>query len=187
MICKCLNFRDVKRFKRLLSSRRRGDISSVRLSRNGEHAVFIDTKPTDCIKVCKIENTTVIATCNLHCVPEFIELIPSSNVVVTIGKNNSLFIMALRDGERSSLNATERRDERLTEILGTANGNSRSKKINFPESLQKQLIENTRALQMKNFSLKLQRTDSADPNPAPPPPEYANKKLSGKSSTCVVV
>ena len=147
-----------KLVKKLLPGRERSEISSVRLSKNGEHAVFIDSQPSECVKVCRLGDSQVIGKAMLHAIPEIVEIVHSSNVIITIGKDKSLFFLCLKDGNREMLARARTRAERLSLILGHGAGQSVSgHQLQIPESVREFMKEQTKAQQTKNFTLEKPR------------------------------
>lgn len=147
-----------KRIKKLLPEREKSEISSVRLSKNGEHAVFIDNKPSECVKVCRLSDSQIIGIAMLHAIPEMVEIVHSSNVIITIGKEKTLFILSIKDDDRGLLAKARTRAERLALILGHSMQESvTGKEIKIPESVREFMKEQTRAQQTKNFTLERPR------------------------------
>lgn len=168
-----------KRIKKLLPTSNKSDVTSVRLSSKGEHAIYIDTEPTPCVKVCRVNNSQVIARCFLHCVPEFLEVIPAMNLIVVIGKDNKkLFMLALRDHDREYDYAN--RADRLALILGVKSDKDISK-IELPEKVREALKESTKSGQIKHLTLNRRDTGVAVVNHA-----HINKKIT-RSSSCALV
>ena len=152
-----------KRVKKLLPRRGKSDISSVRLSRNGEHAVFIDKKPSECIKVCRLSDSQVVGLALLHAIPDIVEIVPSSNVIVTIAKDKNFFILTLKDGDRYSLAGSTSRAERLQLILHDKIGQRPSpEQLEIPVKIRDFLKEQTKLQQTKNFTLERPRRSLTD-------------------------
>ena len=147
-----------KLVKKLLPGRERSEISSVRLSKNGEHAVFIDSKPNECVKVCRLSDSQIIGQAMLHAIPEIVEIVHSTNVIIVIGKDKNLFFLALKDGDREMLARARTRAERLSLIHGhTAGQSSSGKQLEIPESVREFMKDQTKTQQTKNFTLEKPR------------------------------
>ena len=152
-----------KRVKKLLPGRGKADISSVRLSRNGEHAIFIDSKPSDCIKVCRLSDSQIVGVALLHAVPEIVEIVPSSNVIIVIAKDKNFFILALKDSGRDTLAESKTRAERLQLILLDKRGQTHStEQLQICEKIRDFLKEQTKIQQTKNFTLERPRESLTD-------------------------
>ena len=138
--------------KRLLPTVDKSTISCIRLSSKGEHAVFIDTNPTDCVKVCRVDNSQIISSCLLHTVPEVVHVFPALNVLVVIGKNRNLHILALRDCERNYNYRSK--IERARSIMGTECTNDITN-LEVGEKMRELMKENAKVQKMRNLNVDL--------------------------------
>ncbi|KAL4228047.1 hypothetical protein ACF0H5_013483 [Mactra antiquata] len=142
-----------KRVKRLLKGKEKGAISSIRLTSKGRHVVFIDTLPAPCVKVCRISDSQLQARCFLHTMPEFLELIPSLDLIVVLSKDTrKFFLLALREQDRKYKYTNH--TERLAQILGVQSSRDVTR-LELPEKVREALKESTKTQQIKVINLNL--------------------------------
>lgn len=141
-----------KQVKKLLPNRPKSTISSVRLSSKGEHALFIDSSPEPCVKVCRVQDSRLVAQCFLHCVPEILEVVPNLNIIVVIGKESKkLFVLALCDHER--LCGYNSYNERLREILSVKSSSENHLSFELCEKSKEKMKSMAKSQQTKHISL----------------------------------
>ena len=181
--------------KKLLPGREKGEMSSVRLSKNGKHAVFIDSKPSECVKVCRLSDSQIIGKAMLHAIPEIVEVVHSSNVIITIAKDKNLFILGLKDGKREQLTRCRSRSERLALILDSSSEETIiGSQLQIPEAVRDFMKEQTKIQQTKTFSLERPKKSLTDEkihvNENSVEHKHMNNKYvepSKKSSMCHIV
>ncbi|KAL3867039.1 hypothetical protein ACJMK2_044276 [Sinanodonta woodiana] len=149
-----------KIIKRLYHERgvKSSNIRSVRLSMKGEHAVWIDTKPLDCVKVCRIKDSEIIATCCLHTVPDVIEVLTPFNTIVVIGRDRNLYLLSLIETSRKFIGSASSKGERLSMILDYMESEEeedtqRGKEIKIPKSVRDKMKIINKRQQVKTLTL----------------------------------
>lgn len=136
----------------MLPNREKSTISSVRLSSKGEHALFIDTYPEPCVKVCRVLDSRLVAQCFLHCIPEMLEVVPKLNVIVVVGKESKkLFVLALCDHERRC--AYDSYIDRLHEILSVKSASHDNISFELCDNTKEKMKSMAKSQQTKHISL----------------------------------
>ncbi|XP_064609072.1 NACHT and WD repeat domain-containing protein 2-like [Liolophura sinensis] len=64
----------------------RANKALIRLLNEGDYAVWVDSDVSDLLKVCRVSDNTLVATCNLHATPVILEISCQSNGIV-VGTN----------------------------------------------------------------------------------------------------
>jgi hypothetical protein len=152
-----------QKLKRLQDSKLE-KLSCVRLSRNGVHAVWIDTRPTDCVKVCRVADSTVIAACCLHAMPASITFLASADIMVVTSKDRHVYTLALCDPEYVTLPASEYSEERLHSVVRlVSSGGAPHHDIavkTLPATVQEELRQQAEINKRRNMNFEVNTTIS---------------------------
>lgn len=142
--------------------------------------MFIDTLPAPCVKVCRVSDSQLQARCFLHTMPEFLELIPSLDLIVTVSKDTKkFFFLALRDKNRKYKYTNSA--ERLAQILGVQSSRDVTR-LELPEKVKEALKETTKSQQIKHINLNLNE-DKVTMNGG----QQKQQQLRVRSSSCVIL
>lgn len=135
----------------MLPTSKTDGVSSVRFSSGGRNVAFVDVIPAPCVKVCRVLDNAIVAQIFLHCIPDYIEIVPSLDVMLAVGKEDKkMYILALRT-ERSG--DFESKVERLKGILHANGGQSSTPKLELSQKTRESLKQLATDAQIKHMTL----------------------------------
>lgn len=89
----------------------------IRLLNEGDYAVWVDGEASDLLKVCRISDNTLVATCNLHATPVRLEISPQSNGIVVGTNLGQVLVFVLKHNQKVNTSKTKAISEQSNHMI----------------------------------------------------------------------